>query len=100
MAQSGQTNAGHQSAQYLEVLNGAIVWRSLNGASPQHTDHSLNILNFEASSMTMAQQAATINFEDKLLACKSVPNQLQKDWLVLVSMQEVALMELCSPHGL
>ena len=39
-----------------------------------------------------------ITFEDNILAVRSVP--LEKDWLVLVSKQEIAVMELFKPHGL
>lgn len=48
--------------------------------------------------MSLAQQATTINFEDKILACQSVP--IEHDWLVLVSKQEVAVMELARSHQL
>ena len=48
--------------------------------------------------MSIAQQAAIINFEDKLLACKKVPGH--SDWLILVTKQEVALVELGQPHGM
>ena len=48
--------------------------------------------------MSLAPQATTVNFEDKILACKSVPSEF--NWLILVSKQEVALMELVKPHGL
>lgn len=73
---------------YIEVLNEAVVWRSATASSA----HRLNILGFEARSMTLAAQATTVNFEEKILACKSVP--VAQDLLVLVNMQEVALMEL------
>ena len=58
---------------YIEVLNNAVVWRSQKGESAQLQDHSLNILSFETNQMSLAPQAATVNFEDKILACKSVP---------------------------
>ena len=76
----------------VEILNGALVWRTPRH-SPQ-SEHSLNILNFDPSSMNLAQQTATINFEERILACKSVPLPTQQDWLVLVTKQEVAVMEL------
>lgn len=39
-----------------------------------------------------------MNFEEKIIACAAVPSA--KDWLVLVTKQEVTLMELVRPHGL
>ena len=54
---------------FFEVLNGAVVWLS------KTSHHSLNILGYESASMTLAQQASTVNFEEKLLACASVPHE-------------------------
>ena len=58
----------------------------------------MNILNFDPSSMTLAPQATTIEFAEKLLACKTVPHQ--RDWAILVTLQEVALMEFSRSNGL
>ena len=85
----------------VEILNGAIVWRTPRH-SPQ-SEHSLNILNFDPNSMQLAQQTATINFEERILACQSVPNrnpQSAQDWLVLLTKTEAAVVELQQPHGL
>ena len=41
--------------------------------------------------MTLSQKAQVLDFEEELLACKAVPCQF--DWIILVSKQEVALME-------
>jgi len=68
------------SEAYFEILNGAVVWCSAFGST---VNHSLNILNFDASTMTLAQQATSIDFDDKILACRAVP--FQRDWLILVT---------------
>ena len=77
----------------FEVLTGAVVWRSTSGP------HSLNTLRFDQNSNVLAKQAASINFEEQVIAFGAVPTSL-KDQLVLVTKQEVALVELSSSHGI
>ena len=81
---------------YIEILNGAVVLQPKQNQAQGQSQ--LNVLNYEAEQMSLAPQATTLNFEDKLLACKSVPHQL--DWLIVVSKTEVALVELLKPQGI
>lgn len=69
----------------LDVLNGAVVWRAKG--------QTLNFMSYEPASMTLAKQIATINFEQPILACKRV-QKATSDWLILISKESVALMEL------